>query len=298
MKITLVYNPQAGDSTFPLEDLLKGLEKRGAEVLVQDAKEDDYEQALSHPCDFMIIAGGDGTIEKIAKTVINLDKNIPFAFLPCGNANNIAGSLDVDTAIGTIVENWHQQVFQNFTVGLIQIGDNSERFLESVGWGLFAEVLQEVKAEKKAGLQPQFVKQDKVKYGLEKLTQMVQELQPAFFQIFLDGKDYSGYYLWVEVMNTQSMGPQLQLAPDAQHGDKYLDVVLIRETERVQLEHFLNIRNGENPGNLFEPIKAQYVRVRSDQVIHIDDQLHQLEGRTGEWAEISLLPEPIRILNA
>src|SRR5690606_8768603 len=235
MKITLAYNPAAGTTSFPLEGLIKGLEKKGAEVLVQDTKEDDYEQALTHPCDFMIIAGGDGTIEKLAEKVMDLDKDIPFAILPCGNANNIAGSLDVDTAIESIIDSWQQQTCRKFTVGSIRIGDGQKKFFESVGWGLFAEVLQEVKAEKKAGTQPHVAGQDKVKYGLEKLSQMVQELQPSFYQVLLDGKDYSGYYLWVEVMNTQSMGPQLQLAPGASHGDKYLDVVLIKEDERNYL---------------------------------------------------------------
>lgn len=298
MKITLAYNPAAGTTSFPLEGLIKGLEKKGAEVLVQDTKEDDYEQALTHPCDFMIIAGGDGTIEKLAEKVMDLDKDIPFAILPCGNANNIAGSLDVDTAIESIIDSWQQQTCRKFTVGSIRIGDGQKKFFESVGWGLFAEVLQEVKVEKKAGTQPHVAGQDKVKYGLEKLSRMVQELQPSFFQIYLDDKDYSGYYLWVEVMNTQSMGPQLQLAPDAQHEDGYLDVVLIKENERDKLEHFISIHNGDKTGNKFEPIKVRRIRVRTDQIIHIDDKLHQSDNKPEEWAEISLLSKPLRILNA
>ena len=298
MKITLAYNPQAGTTSFPLEGLVKGLEKRGAEVLVQDTKEDDYEQALAHPCDFMIIAGGDGTIEKIAEKVMGLDKDIPFAILPCGNANNIAGSLEVDTAIGAIVDSWQQQAFRKFTVGSIRIGDSQKKFFESVGWGLFAEVLQEVKAEKKAAAQPRLAGQDKVKYGLEKLSEKIQELQPSFYQVLLDGKDHSGYYLWVEVMNTQSMGPQLQLAPDASHGDRYLDVVLIKENERNYLENFLTVQNGQNQADAFNPIKAQFIRIRTDQVLHIDDKLHQLENMAEEWAEISLVSKPLRILNA
>lgn len=298
MKITLVYNPQAGATSFPLEDLVKGMEKRGAEVLVHDIKEDDYEHALDHPCDFMVIAGGDGTIETIAEKVMNLDKDIPFAILPCGNANNIAGSLDVDTAIGAIVDSWQQQAFRNFTVGTIRIGDSEKKFFESVGWGLFAEVLQEVKAEKKAEIQPPIASKDKVKYGLEKLSQAVKELQPSFYQVILDGQDYSGYYLWVEVMNTQSMGPRLQLAPDAKHGDRYLDVILIKENERGQLGTFLTVQRGENQGDLFNSFKARNIRIRCSQVMHIDDKLQPVEEGAEEWAEISLLPEPLRILNA
>jgi diacylglycerol kinase (ATP) len=298
MKITLVYNPQAGGTSLPLEDLVKGLEKRGAEVFVQNTKEEDYEQALEQPCDFMIIAGGDGTIGKIAGKVMALGKNIPFALLPFGNANNIAGSLEVDMALGSMVASWQQKDFRDFTVGSIDLGGSSKWFFESVGWGLFAEVLLEVKAEKKAATQSPTVKQDKVKYGLQKLSQIVQELQPAFYQIFLDKEDYSGYYLWVEVMNTQSMGPQLQLAPDAEHGDRYLDVVMIKENEKGQLENFLNNQDGENTENTFNPIKARHIKIRSQQPIHIDDKLYQMDDPGDQWMEIRLLPQPIQILNA
>lgn len=298
MKITLIYNSQAGDASLPLEDLIIGFERWGADLLVQDAKEEDYEQALQQPCDFIIIAGGDGTIEKIAAKVMDLGKDIPLAILPFGNANNIAGSLDVDTAIGDIVASWQQKTFRNFSVGSINIAGYQEKFFESVGWGLFAEVLQEVKAEKKYVTPPPPEQRDKVKYGLQKLNEMVRELQPAFYQLFLDDADYSGYYLWVEVMNTQSMGPQLQLAPDAEHGDKYLDVVLIQENERGQLENFLSEQNGQNLGNSFKPVKAQRIKIRSNQIIHIDDKLHQLGEPADQWVDISLLPKVIQILNA
>lgn len=298
MKITLVYNPQAGGASIPVEDLITGLEKRGAEVLAQNTKEEDYEQTLKRDCDFMIIAGGDGTIGKIAGKVMALGKNIPFALLPYGNANNIAGSLDVDTALGTIVDSWHKKDFRDFTVGSIDLGGSAWKFFESVGWGLFAEVLQEVKEEKKSVSQPSPVRKDKVRYGLQKLSVMVQELQPAFYQVFLDEVDHSGYYLWVEVMNTQSMGPQLQLAPDAKHGDRYLDVVLIKENDRGRLEAFLNSQNGESWGNTFDPIKARHIKIRSQQPIHIDDQLHQMDNPGDQWTEIRLLSEPIKILNA
>ena len=298
MKITLVYNPQAGGSPMPVEDLVKGLEKRGADVLTQDAKEEDYQQALGYPCDFVIIAGGDGTIEKVAKQIIKLGKGVPIAILPFGNANNIAGSLDVDTTLGSIVASWREKDFRKFSVGSINIAGSNRNFFESVGWGLFAEVLEEVKAEKKARAQPPVNAKDKVESGLKRLSQRVQELQPSFYQILLDEVDYSGYYLWVEVMNTQSMGPQLQLAPDARHGDQFLDVVLIKEEEKARLEDFLNVRNGENHDNLFNPIKTQKIKIRSNQSVHIDDEMFQVEDPSAQWAEIRLIAQPMLVLNA
>ena len=43
-------------------------------------------------------------------------------------------------------------------------------------------------------------------------------------EITLDGKDFSGEYILVEVMNIQYIGPSLHLAPSADPGDGQLEV--------------------------------------------------------------------------
>lgn len=293
-----MYNPEAGGSALPKEDLVRGLERRGATVLAQDTKEEGYEKSLEHPCDFILIAGGDGTIEKVAKKIIMIDKGVPLALLPFGNANNIAGSLKVDTTLDGIVAGWINKDFRRFSVGSINMAGSNKKFFESVGWGLFAEVLKGVKEEKKRNLVPQVAGKDKVESGLKRLTQAVQDLQPSFYQVFLDEVDYSGYYLWVEVMNTQSMGPQLQLAPEASHGDDFLDVVLIKEDERSKLEFFFNVQQGQNERDNFNSIKAKNIKIHSDQPIHIDDEIIQADGSAARWSEINLIPQFFLVLNA
>lgn len=292
-----MYNPKAGGSTLPVEDLVSLLEQRGASVLTQDTKADDYKEALDYGCDFIIVAGGDGTIEKVAKKVINKGMTVPIAILPFGNANNIAGSLEVDTAIHSIIDSWEKKEYRKFRVGTVALGEVSKFFFESVGWGLFSEVLHEVEAEKEKQIQPPNQSQDKVKSGMQRLARMVSAIEPAFYQIFIDGEDLTGYYLWVEVMNTQSIGPRLRLAPEAKHGDEYLDVVLIRENERSLLEHFISRQKGDNDKDLFAPIKAQKIKIRTDQVCHVDDEVSSAKDVSGVWVELSLLPESIYILN-
>ncbi|HLW19476.1 MAG TPA: diacylglycerol kinase family protein [Cyclobacteriaceae bacterium] len=296
MKITLMYNPEAGGSQVPVENLVRGLERRGAEVFAQNTKEEEYEESLGKACDFIIIAGGDGTIEKIAKKIIH--QQVPVVLLPYGNANNIAESLEVDTALDSIVKSWEEKNFRALSIGSVEIRDESFKFLESVGWGLFAQVLVEIKASKSKGETTSDDKVDKVQYGLEKLSEAVRDIQPSYYQILLDGVDYSGFYLWVEVMNTQSVGPLLQLAPQARHGDEYLDVVLIRDGERRKLEYFLTVQKGENPTNEFSPIQAKKIKIRSNQPLHIDDEILQLEDSSDPWAEVELIPRYFRVLNA
>jgi len=295
MKITFMYNPQAGGSDLPVEELVNGLKRRGAKVFTQCTKEDDYTEALEKSCDFMLIAGGDGTIEKIAKKLVH--KKIPIAILPFGNANNIAQSLDVDTALDVIVSSWLAKDFRKFSVGAILIDNESRYFLESAGWGLFAEMLNRIKSEKKKKKKDPIDKKGKVESGLTRLSEGVETLKHSFYHLFLDGVDYSGYYLWLEIMNTQSMGPRLQLAPEASHGDEFLDVVMVTEEEKESLYGFLNSQNeGENPHH-FSTIKAKTIKVKSLEPIHIDDEIHQPTPEQ-DWLEISLVSQYFWVINA
>lgn len=78
-------------------------------------------------------------------------------------------------------------------------------------------------------------------------------------------------------MNTQSMGPRLQLAPEASHGDRFLDVVLVKEEGRLNLEFFLKQQKGANQYDNFHMIKAKDTKIRSNQPTHVDDQIVELE---------------------
>src|SRR5690606_5533893 len=213
-----------------------------------------------------------------------------------GNANNIAQSLDVDTALDAIVSSWLAKDFRKLSVGSILIDRQNNFFLESVGWGLFAEVLHAIKLEKKIKKKVAIDNKDKVKSGLSRLSKGLEALEPSFYDLHLDGVDYSGYYLWVEIMNTQSMGPRLQLAPEASLGDEFLDVVMVAEDEKETLNGFLNSQNGgENPQRL-PTIKAKTIKVKSLEPIHIDDEIHQ-PASDKDWLEISLVSQYFWVIN-
>lgn len=301
-----MYNPEAGNKALQAEDVVTALKMRGAEVVTQCTKTENYPEALEKPCDFIIIAGGDGTIEKIAKLLV--DNPVPIAILPFGNANNIAQSLNVETALDGILHSWKIKDFSKFSVGSISIDHESQNFLESVGWGLFAEVLSEIHLEKKykkpkaVEIEADMEKEgNKVEKGLNKLAQVVKELRPTYYGIMVDGEDYSGHYLWVEIMNTQSMGPQLQLAPEAHHGDDYLDVFLVKEEDRQKLNLFLNSQDFDMKPHQFKTLKAKNILVKSQEPIHIDDEIYhpkRIPSGSGDWLEISLHPQHFWVINA
>src|SRR5699024_8430521 len=127
------------------------------------------------------------------------------------------------------------------------------------------DVLSTIKSEKKEGKKSVNTRK-KVEEGLKHLLKAIGEMQASYYHIMLDGNDHSGNYLWVEVMNTRSMGPKLLMAPEALHEDEFLDVVLVREGEEESLKAFIQGQNDEGNNHFFQTIKVKQARICSHEV--------------------------------
>src|SRR5215510_9263533 len=93
-RVTLIHNPKAGDDNQPTAGQLQALiNEAGYKVCYQSVQEDDWEEALHRSADIIAVAGGDGTVTKVAKRLIG--ENMPIAVLPMGTANNISRSLGI-----------------------------------------------------------------------------------------------------------------------------------------------------------------------------------------------------------
>lgn len=92
MKVTLIHNSKAGDDDQPSGDVLSALIcQAGYDVIYQSTKDKNWQAVLEDPGAFVVAAGGDGTVGKVAKQLVGL--GIPLAILPLGTAKNIAKTL-------------------------------------------------------------------------------------------------------------------------------------------------------------------------------------------------------------
>lgn len=292
MKIILLYNPKAGNEEFPLTRITKSLEKQGASVLAQNSKEDGYEKVLELSYDLIMVAGGDGTVEK---TLLQLnDTKCPIAILPFGNANNIAGSLDLTDYYKNIVDQYQKKKYQYLRIGEYKTKEEKGWFLEGIGWGIFTALLLQMDRNKKM----KGNEDKKVDFGIKNLIKLETELPVHSYKIELDKKDYSGEYIWIEIMNTKQLGPQLELAPTADHSDDYLDVMLIKEDQRKELKEFLKAQKKGKKPSPFKTIKAKKIEVSTHLPFHVDDGLfeHQTLYEETPKVKISLAKHQLKIL--
>ncbi len=232
MRVTLVHNPgagrQAGGGGPALERLLRDA---GHEVRYQSAKEDHWKRALEEPVDLVVVAGGDGTVARVARRMVG--RGVPLALLPSGTANNIARTLgQVERPFEELVRGWDGARRVKLDAGIVAGPWGERYFIEGVGLGLFASLLSRPSEALKRSAHA-------VEGALRRLKDAAAHCEPVELVAALDGQDISGRYLLLEALNLRYVGPNLFLAPDNQPGDGQLDVVMVTEAERARLLEYL-----------------------------------------------------------
>ncbi|TMA83666.1 MAG: hypothetical protein E6J74_35775 [Deltaproteobacteria bacterium] len=147
MRVTLIHNPDAGDGDQPSGDeILSLMRSAGYSAVYQSSKEPGWEKALEEPADIVAVAGGDGTVGKVAKRLIG--KHTPIAILPLGTANNIATSLNlIDPPIEHLIAGWAIARRMKYDVGIASGPWGSTCFIEGLGVGLFGDTMSRLDSD-------------------------------------------------------------------------------------------------------------------------------------------------------
>jgi diacylglycerol kinase family enzyme len=273
MRVTLIHNPGAGEEDHEGETLRSLVAAAGHEVLYCSTHEPGWERALEQPSELVVVAGGDGTVGNVFKEVAT--KDVAVTLLPLGSANNVARTLGLgDAGVEELVRGWSTAKRRRFDVAYATAPWGEDLFVESMGGGIFGDVL--TRAENvDAGRKPDG--EEKVDLGLELLRDAVESARPRHWEVTVDGSDLSGEFLAVEVTNIRELGPNLPIAPGADAGDGLLDVVLVGAEDRPLLASYLDerLRDLEPPAPRL-PVRTGarvVLRPPDDCPLHVDDEL-------------------------
>ncbi|MFQ4138327.1 diacylglycerol/lipid kinase family protein [Nodosilinea sp. PGN35] len=273
MRVTLIHNSKAGDGEQPSGDVLTALIRQaGYDVVYRSAKDEDWQATLNDPGAFVVAAGGDGTVGKVAKQLVG--RGIPLAILPLGTANNIAKTFGLlETPLEQLIGGWAdaQRVSMD---GAIAHGPwGSTYCIESVGLGLFVQTLAQ--ANHSSALDRAESADDELAAALKMLNQQIELCAAQPLTVVLDGQDISGQYVLLEAMTIPYVGPNLHFAPEAGLGDGQLTVVLVREGEQAMLSEYLNdcLAGKQDPAPLTS-YRGQHLRIEGQGFdIHADDDI-------------------------
>ena len=288
MRALLVHNPTAGSGQPDRDALLSHLDRAGFSARYFSSKEDDYKDALAEPdADIVIVAGGDGTVGKIARGTFN--RATPLAILPLGTANNVARSLGIEGELEALVAGLADASIERLDVACATGPWGSRNFLESVGWGALAKVVDVgvSDASKES-------KEEKIARGRELFAEILEAATPRHVSLDADGRRIEGDFVFVEILNLGMTGPRVMISPSAEAGDGLLDIVFLPAARKQEMIDWLRSAPDATPIPLDE-IKAKKVTlVWTDGPLRVDDEVFDAPELPSQ-VHVEIEPEGFRI---
>lgn len=295
-KTVLLHNPGAGGGEHDIEEIRSLIERNGFECSYSSVKEKGWKD-LEEGIDFLIVAGGDGTVKKIAKRILEQkkdDKKWPIALLPMGTANNIATTLNIKRIPREeLIRSWHNDKRLSYDVGKISGVDDAKFFFENFGYGLFPHMIEKMMDRK---LSEGETPEQNIKASLEMFRDLVYSYPLTKCTIETDGMDHSGKFLMAEIMLSRLIGPNVLLSPHSQLNDGLFDIVLLTENDKEKFSSYLNGKiNGMEEEHDFARIKAKKIKIKwSGDDMHVDDTITKIEA--GKEVKIEIVSDALQFL--
>jgi diacylglycerol kinase family enzyme len=285
MRALLLHNPTAGSGQHTRATLLERLSDAGFNAHYFAPKDDTYKRALAEGGhEIVVVAGGDGTVGKIARNIP--DRKVLVAILPLGTANNVARSLEIEGEIDTLIRNLHDAPIKRLDIGNATGPWGKWLFLESVGWGALAKVVD-------TGV-PEQSREQQIASGRELFAQIVEQATPSHVCIEADGRKIEGEFIFVEILNIGMTGPRVLISPSARTGDQLLDIVYLTAERKQQLIDWLRAEPDDTPIPLQEIKAKKATLVWREGPLRVDDEVFDAPDGPSQ-IHVEIEPEGLRV---
>lgn len=198
------------------------------------AREAEASALAGASADFLIVIGGDGTIQE---TLSGIPENPPviFGYIPAGSGNDFARSMkipqDPAEALRLILSG--SSPFP-MDMGLLKTEGRSSSFGISCGMGFDAAICHAALASRLKALLNR-LKLGKLTYALLALR-LLFAFRPFSLETEVDGKKYSFRKVYfTSVMNQPYEGGGFLFCPDARPHDHTLDLIVIHGMSKLKL---------------------------------------------------------------
>lgn len=241
MNVKLIYNPYSGENLIlsKLDEVVKIHQDagytivpyritagEGIESAFSDIKQGNYK--------YILVAGGDGTVDSVVNVMAKLGISLPIGILPVGTANDFSKFLgmpsDVEEACKQII---------NSEVKSVDLGKiNNKYFVNVASTGLFTDVSQKTDVNLKNTI-------GKLAYYLKGIEEL-----PNFrrLKVKLSSKEveYDGEMYLLLVFNGRTAG-NFNLATLADATDGMLDIIMFKAVQIYELiPLFIKVLRGEH----------------------------------------------------
>ena len=272
-KIKLIHNPNAGNGAYSKSELVSIIESAGYQCDYSSSKKEEWKEMVADT-DMIIVAGGDGTVRKLAKAFLNnkkMNNDIPIGLLNLGTANNLIRTLRIKGEPGELIEAYKKEQVKKFDTGIIKDLPGCGFFLESCGFGIFPRLMKEMR---KTDIHD-------TEAALQVMIAVIKSSKTFHCQIKADDKEIEGDFILAEIMNSPWMGPGLHMNSVSDPGDGKLELVLVGEDEREVFTEFVSGKLKEGSGAFsHHPVQCEKISIKTTtSLFHADDELIKLENK-------------------
>ncbi len=239
-KVRFIYNPFSGEGSIlnKIDKIIEIHEERDYQIVpFRISKNKGIKEALEivdESYSYILIAGGDGTVDVLLNAMKEKGLNLPIGILPVGTANDFGKFINMPQDI----EEACKQILSSKPVK-VDIGKVNDRyFINVASTGLFTDVSQktDVALKNAVGKLAYYIK------GIEEL--------PNFrkLKIKLKSKEvnYDGEMYLMLIFNGQTAG-NFKLATRSSAMDGLLDVIVIKAVQIFEiLPLFIKVLKGEH----------------------------------------------------
>lgn len=265
-KAILIYNPLSG-ARFIASKLNYIFEKfQEKNILIQPyildvAKQSELINLIkSESYSFVIVAGGDGTVNFVANVLIMTELDIPLGVIPAGTCNDFAACINVPAKFEQSLDIILKGKVRQIDVGLL----NKEKyFLNSYAGGVFADISFKTEDELKKSL-------GAFAYYIKALSE-VKNIRSFNLRIKTDKEEIKEEAILFFISNGKNVAGLSNVIKKANISDGMMDIAIIKKCSHIDLVAlFFKILNGtqESDSNV-RLLRVKKCLIESDREIQI-----------------------------
>lgn len=237
-------------------------------------------EAVNNKIDYVIAVGGDGTVNEVARALVDTD--VIFGIIPSGSGNGLARELHVPLNIKKAIEVLCEDNVEKIDYGIA----NDEIFFCTCGVGFDAVISEKALEQSSRG---------KLMYAQSIISSLF-TFKPEKYKITSPDGVYEDQAFVITCANASQYGNDAYIAPHANIQDGKMNIAILKPLSPVEIPQVAIQMFSKNIGNnskLVEIVTSEAVIEREEEgVMHLDGNAIQ----AGKKIHVRVVPKGLNVL--
>ena len=223
------------------------------------------QEAVRKSYDIVVVSGGDGTLNEIAKALVGSETLL--GIIPVGSGNGLAHHLKIPINPIQAIEIINKT--KSITIDTANVNNNL--FVSIAGVGFDALVAKKFTKVKRRG----FLSYFKI------IAKEYPKYKPLNYIINIDGKQFARKALFISFANSDQFGYNTTIAPKAIIDDGMIDVCIVKKIPIIELPFLAHLLYWKqiDKSKFIETIKGKKIIIEQEKksTVNIDGEAVKLE---------------------